>query len=159
MKHKGHQGHKDHRKEHRIGNLVHRSSIVSKLRGSERVRDRHRARGRHCSPGRAGHAIVPERPSGNATRSTQWRCRATLAVESSGASVPVRREAVGVPSAWSQSSNHPPTRPRRWCDAGPPPNRRRIRRPVLQEADEPHTSAPTGTPHCLSDTRIQPLRV
>jgi len=32
------------------------------------------------SPGRAGHAIVPERPSCSAARSTQWRCRATLAV-------------------------------------------------------------------------------
>ena len=60
------------------------------------------------SPGRAGpppsaraygahrgvHAIVPRQPSGNAARVTQWRCRATLAAERSGASVPVLREAV-----------------------------------------------------------------
>ena len=86
------------------------------------TRNRHRslARGKHRSPGRAGHAIVPERPSGNAARTTQWRCRATLAAGRSGASVPAREEAAGARAAWSQTLNQPPARPRCSRDAGTP---------------------------------------
>jgi len=51
-----------------------------------------------------------------------------------GADVPATREAAGVPSAWSQSFPVAPARPRRWCDAGPPPKWRRTRRPGLRDA-------------------------
>ena len=80
----------------------------------------HSQKAESASTGACRARNVPERPSGYAARSTQWRCRATLAAKRSGASLPATREAAGVPSAWSQS--HPVTlaRPRRWCDAGPP---------------------------------------
>ena len=87
--------------------------------------------GIHRSPGRAGHAIVPRRPSGNAARSTQWRCRATLAAERTGASLPARREAAGASSAWSQPFNRPS---RDHADDATLGCRRQPRRPVLREA-------------------------
>jgi len=83
-------------------------------------KDRPRACGKNRSPGRAGHAIVPMRPSGYAARFTQWRCRATLAEERPGAAVHVAKQAAGVPTAWSQSFQSTFARPRRWCDAGTP---------------------------------------
>jgi len=92
-----------------------------------------KAPGKHRSPGRAGHAIVPGRPSGCAARSTQWRYRATLAVELSGAAVHGAKEAAGVPSAWSQLFNHPS---RDHADGATLGRRRRTRRPGLQDAGQ-----------------------
>ena len=84
-----------------------------------------------AAPGRAGHAIVLVRPSGYAARSTQWRCRATLAVDRSSASYPVRKEAAGAPSAWPQPFNYPS---RDHADGATLGRRRRTRRPVLKDA-------------------------
>ena len=110
-----------------------RDRIRFRVRDPTRNRNRYRtrARGKHPSPGRAGRAIVPVRPSGNAARSTQWRCRATLAAVRSGAAVPARKEAAGVLSAWSQPFNHP-SRDR--ADGATLDRRRRARRPRFRDA-------------------------
>ena len=101
--------------------------------------------------GRAGHAIVPVLPSGNAARFTQWRCRATLAVERSGAAAPVREEAAGARSAWSQPFNH---QPRDHADGATLGCQRQTRRPECREATAPDTPfQPGGDPSTLSRTR------
>ncbi len=90
--------------------------------GSVRIRTRDRCRSEHVerAPQRgAGHAIVPDRPPGTAAHPAQWRCRAPSG-SAMTASLPARREAAGVPSAWSQPLQSTHARPRRWCDAGPP---------------------------------------
>ena len=94
-----------------------------------------------AQPGRAGHAIVPDRPSGFAARSTQWRCRATLAVKRSGAAVHTAKEAAGVPSAWSQPLNQPPRDHADGATLG-----RRVH-PASQKAGAPGSrqGTPTGT--------------
>jgi len=80
-------------------------------------RDRPRARRNQPPPGRAGHGIVQAQPPGGQTRSTQCRCRATLAAERRGSSAPAQREAAGARAAWSRPSRYP-ARPRCSCDAG-----------------------------------------
>jgi len=70
---------------------------------------RTRARGKQCSPGRAGHAIVQRRTSGNAVGSTQWRCRATLAAGRSWTILHVG----GRPPAPEQRGRSPSTFPPR----------------------------------------------
>jgi len=67
--------------------------------------------------------------------------RATLAEERSGAALPATKQAVGAPSAWSKFFPVSFARPRRWCDAGPPPKWRRTRRPGLKDVgsrEKPH---------------------
>jgi len=109
-----------------------------------------KARGKQRSPGRAGHAIVPQQPSGNVVGSTQWRCRATLAAERPGAAVHATREAAGATSAGSQPSPFAPARPRRWCDAGPPK--------ADQKAGAPGRRERRRTPHLQARPTISRIR-
>ncbi len=69
-------------------------------------RRRYKHRSALCNA-RVSRTTEPTRigtPSGSAMRST----------------LPATRQAVGVPSAWSQPSQSTHARPRRWCDAGSP---------------------------------------
>ncbi len=67
----------------------------------------------------AGSVFVQERPPGNASPRAQNADRAPPGGAMRSA-VPAKREAAGVPSAWSQPSQSTHARPRRWCDAGSP---------------------------------------
>jgi len=99
---------------------------------------------------------VPVRPFGYAARSTQWRCRATLAAERSGASPPVSKQAAGVPSAWSKFFPQPP---RDHADGATLDRRRRASRPVFREATSmthiPHLPAHPAAPRVHDSNRSE----
>ena len=104
----------------------YRGSVKDSGSGNDRGSDRDSIRNRNqdrpgpregSDPRGAGHAIVPDHPTGNAMRPAQWRCRAPPG-GTIWSSVQVEKQAAGAPSAGSQPPNLPPTRPRRW-DAGP----------------------------------------
>ena len=108
-------------------------------------------RGYGAHRGVPGTALCLRCPAGCPPRSAQCRCRAPPAGHRPGASLHATRQAAGAPSARSQP--HPVTsaRPRRWGDAGTPPNRRRIRRPAPWDAIQrgpkptsPHAPLPRG---------------
>jgi len=83
------------------------------------------------SPGRAvlGVFLRPRAHERHALRKPPRG--ATLAVDRSGAALPVREEAAGAPSAWSHPLNHPP---RDHADGATLGRQRRTRRPELLEA-------------------------
>jgi len=98
-----------------------RFRVRIRSRGRGRSRSRIRGRGRNCDRNRScqdpwktaphrgvGHDFVPERPLGGAYRSAQGPCRAPPGGATRSA-VPAKRQAAGVPSAWSQPSPNQPT--------------------------------------------------
>ncbi len=93
----------------------HLAEVPGQQRASQPVQDTRKT----PPPRGAGYAIVLEPPSGSAPRPAQWRYRAPSGSAMRSA-VPATRKAAGAPSAWSQPSQSTNTRPRRWCDAGPP---------------------------------------
>ena len=109
-------------------------------------KEQSRAREKYRSPGRAGHDIVPARAQRQRVAPRTMSCRATLAVERFGASVPVRREAAGAPSARSQPLNQPSRDRAVGATLG---RRRRPRRPVVdgtRSASSVRVSGPRPRP-------------
>ena len=110
------------------------------------------------SPGRAGLDIVPALLSRLRVRPMTMSCRATLAAERPGASVPVTKQAAGAPSAWSQSFNCPP---RDRADGATLGRRRRTRRPGLRKGSTrypPHPPLTTSRPQDLTTSRPHDLK-
>ncbi len=106
-----------------------------------RVRSRCHSEHAESAPQRgAGHAIVPDRPPGNAARCAQWRCRAPPGSAMRSA-LPAQREAAGAPSAWSQPFTYPS---RDHADGATLGRRRRTRRPVPRESRGPGPALSTG---------------
>ncbi len=118
----------------------------------DRVRDSDRGHSEQSdnAPQRgAGYAIVPDRPSGAAAPPAQWRYRAPSGSAMRSA-VPVRSEAAGVPSAWSQPSPLYPrattSMVRRWAAEGGPEGRgseNRVREPYTTPQRRVAISFPT----------------
>ena len=108
-----------------------------------------------CTPGRAGSAVVPDRPTGTAARRAQLPTG-----QPPRYTVPVHLFTPrGRPSAHHRRGRSPSivslaTTPmvRRWAAKGGPDGRR------SGKPGHAEHLPPPGTAHCLSDTRSQPLR-
>jgi len=87
------------------------------------------------SSGRAGHAIVQEWPTGTATRSAQWRCRALHGYHDEVSVYRLRGRPPLAQSAWSSPSPLPPNDHADWATLGrwDAKASQRPRRPGLKE--------------------------
>ena len=131
-------------------------------------RDRDRSHSEHLErglPRGAGSAFVPERPPGGAALPAQMPTGLPRGARC-GQLLPATRQAAGVPSAWSQPFNRPPTRPRRWCDAGPlgrhasqRPRRPAMRNPITADRFRERASdeiLPSRSPRVPPQTMFGP---
>ncbi len=124
---------------------------LAEVRGKQRVSQPLHNTRKTAPPRGAGHAIVPERTPGAASRCAQWRCRAPSGSAMRSA-FPAQRQAAGARSVRSQPFRRP-SRDR--ADRATLGRQRRPRRPVPIEPRGPAAGNPTK-PDRPALSRIRP---